>query len=142
MQSIKQELDEFMEEKSFGLLNTKNYHLFLRAGGLVGAGGLFWESLAAPLLCSSVNMCRDPQDIGLDGPTRGSYILSNHCPEMEPQTAQLPGNIAHRVLAQGEPRAPRPQALQPNLCHELIQLCHHEVVPSPLVLREQLIITH
>lgn len=114
MQSIKQELDEFMEEKSFGLLNTKNYHLFLSAGGLVGAGGLFWESLAAPLLCSSVNICCDPQDIGRDEPTRGSHILSNHCPEMKPQTGQVPGNIAHRVLAQGEPRTRRHRLCSPT----------------------------
>lgn len=39
--AFKQELDEFMEEKSFGLLKTKNHHLLLKAGGLGGAQGMF-----------------------------------------------------------------------------------------------------
>lgn len=30
-----------MEEKPFGLLKTKNHHLFLKAGGLGGAQGMF-----------------------------------------------------------------------------------------------------
>lgn len=89
------------------------------------------------------------QDIGLDELSRGSYVLSNHCPEMKPQTGQLPGNMAHRVLTRGEPGLLRSQALQggcatrgaqPYLCHMLDQPCHYETVPFPLVLREYLII--
>lgn len=49
-----------MEEKSFGLLNTKSHHLFLKAGGLVEVGELFSGSLAVPSLCSSVNICCGP----------------------------------------------------------------------------------
>lgn len=50
-----------MKENPFGLLNTKKHHLFLKAGGLVGAEGLFSGSLVAPLLCSPVNICHGPQ---------------------------------------------------------------------------------
>lgn len=39
--AFQQELDEFMEEKSFGLLNTKNHQLLLKAGDPGGAQGIF-----------------------------------------------------------------------------------------------------
>lgn len=85
------------------------------------------------------------QDIGLDELSHSSYVLSNHCPEMKPQTGQLPGNIAHHFLAQGEPGLLQPQALrggcpmrgaQPDPCSVLDQLCHQDMVPFPLVLGE------
>lgn len=45
--ALKQELDEFMEEKSSGLLNTKNHHLFLKAGGLGELRGYSWDKNTA-----------------------------------------------------------------------------------------------
>lgn len=65
-----------MEEKSFGLLNTKNPRLFLKAGGLGGAQGLFLGQEFFKHLLQA---------------TAGARVwVSCHmallcCPEMEPQ---------------------------------------------------------
>lgn len=72
--------DEFMEEKSAWLLNTKSQHLFLQAAGLLGAGLCAWQLLLHSD-CSSASIWLSH--------SLGCVPLSS---AMRPYTRQLPGN--------------------------------------------------
>lgn len=85
--------DEFMEEKSAWLLNTKGQHLFLQAAGLLGsAPGNCWCTLTAPLPASGQ---------GELSHSLGCVPLSS---AMRPYTRQLPGNTwGPHPAAPGQP---------------------------------------
>lgn len=84
--------DEFMEEKSAWLLNTKSQHLFLQAAGLLGAGLCAWQLLLHSD-CSSASIWLSH--------SLGCVPLSS---AMRPYTRQLPGNTwGPHPAAPGQP---------------------------------------